>query len=96
MMAEANNRDASERHTADVHRIERAIAALAGAFATDGYDLAVVGFEPGHVDFAIAAHEGACAECLVPYEMMAGLIRTTLPEDLAGSEIKIKYPDVMK
>lgn len=76
----------------DQERIERAIAGLASAFATDGYRLSVIEFDSGRLQMAIAADEGACAECLVPHEMMAGLVRATLPDDLADAKIEITYP----
>lgn len=75
-----------------VARVRAAIAGLVSAFATDGYELKVIEVAKDCLRLAIEAHEGACAECLVPAEMMAGLIRTQLPPEFAGTQIQITYP----
>jgi hypothetical protein len=73
-------------------RVRAAIAGLVSAFATDGYELKIVGVANGCLRLAIEAHEGACAECLVPPEMMVGLVRTQLPPEFSGTQIQIAYP----
>jgi hypothetical protein len=73
-------------------RVRAALAGLVSAFATDGYDLKVIELAQGCLRLAIEAHAGACAECLVPQAMMIGMVRTTLPPELAGSRIEIAYP----
>lgn len=82
----------AESGEADLHRVESAITGLASAFATDGYIMSVTGFDGAILRMAIAANEGACAECLVPHDMMVGLVRATLPSDLADAKIEIAYP----
>src|SRR3546814_3297967 len=47
-------------------RISSAIAGLVSSYSADGYDLRIVDFDGRHLHLAIDAHEGSCAECLVP------------------------------
>lgn len=79
-------------HSVELERIRSAVAGLVSAFATDGYVMRVVEFDGERLHMAIDALEGACAECLVPPSMMTGLIRTSLPKDIAEAQIVIDYP----
>lgn len=78
--------------TPDRQRIEGAVAGLVTAFQTDGYVMRVIDYDGQRLRMAITANEGACAECLVPHDMMAGLVRASLPDDLSGAAIEIAYP----
>lgn len=82
----------SGARSTELDRIRSAVAGLVTAFATDGYEMQIVEFDGVRLRMAIDAHEGACAECLVPASMMTGLIRTSLPKDLAEILIEIEYP----
>lgn len=79
-------------HPLELGRIRSAIAPLVEAFATDGYLLRILDFDGHRLTMAIDAKEGSCPDCLVPHEVMAGLIRTKLPVDLASASIEIAYP----
>ena len=72
--------------------VEQALGGLIGAFAADDYHLSVTSFDDDVLRLAIDAGPAACAECLVPEPMMAGLVRSSLPADLSVASIRIRYP----
>lgn len=74
--------------------IEAALGHFIESFATDGYRLDVTGFEEGVLDLRIEAEPGACAECLVPPQIMTGLVRTELRARNDIADIRIRYPDL--
>lgn len=72
--------------------IEAALDHFIQSFATDGYRLEVVSFRDGALDLAIESEPHACADCLVPPDMMIGLVRTQLGDQPDVTNIRIKYP----
>jgi hypothetical protein len=82
--------------TDDLTRIMNALGGLASLFATDGYTMTVAGLENRRLKIVIEASENACAECLVPHDLMVGLVKTELPADVGVSDIEIIYPTVAK
>ena len=72
--------------------VREALRGLRDAFSADGYTMTVAGLERGRLRIVIEAGEGACAECLVSREMMAGIVRTSLPADARVSDVDLVYP----
>jgi len=65
------------------------IAPLAQSLATDGYHLEVT--EQGsRVSAVITATPEACEDCLVPKDLMRGILASALNAD--GDSIDITYP----
>jgi hypothetical protein len=62
----------------------------------DGYSLQVELHEDGLIAVAVEATPEACVDCLVPSEVMEGVLRANLGEDdlqAGGHELTLKYPD---
>lgn len=74
-------------------QLEAALGHFKQSFAADGYLLEIVSFERGVLHLAIEAEPHACAECLVPPQIMASLIKTELNGESDVTDIRIKYPD---
>lgn len=72
--------------------VREAISGLTRAFMNDGYDLRVVACDSKCLRLAIDARPGACPDCLVPRDMMEGLVRAQLPAWLNALRIEIDYP----
>lgn len=72
--------------------VREALRGLSGSFAADGYNMVIAGLERGRLRIVIEAGEGACAECLVPQEIMTGIVMHSLPADAGVAEIDIVYP----
>jgi hypothetical protein len=67
---------------------------LAATLRADGYELAIH-LDGEQVEIHVAATPAACAECLIPKELMGQLIKDALcKEDPAygTSELRITYP----
>ena len=58
----------------------------------DGYDVRLERASPGELHLAIIAGPGACDECLVPKEILSGIIEANLPPEMAGTRVKLTYP----
>ena len=86
--------DDSASASAVLSRIERALGDLVGAFAVDDYRLSIVGFSDGVLKLTIDAGPSACAECLVPENILSGIVRNSLPPEISVSKIEIQYPSI--
>lgn len=66
---------------------------IAAALAADGYLLTVDGPSDGRLTARIEATPEACAECLVPKQVMGGLLARAIGDDsLAEDAIDLSYP----
>ena len=65
---------------------------LCDSFAADGYRMTVAEFAGGCLTIVIEAGEGACEECLVPKEIMSGIVEHSLPPDAGVERIELFYP----
>jgi hypothetical protein len=77
-------------------RLETAEEALRGAaevLAADGYVLRVRALTGTSATIAIIATEDACAECLVPKPVLAGMLRSALPDEVGIETIEVLYPN---
>ncbi len=73
---------------------EIALAPLRDLLGADGYDLQMVAATPEGITLQIAAQEGACADCLVPANLMTLYVRDALKDLPGGAEvpIELRYP----
>jgi hypothetical protein len=79
--------------SADVKEVLQPIARM---LEGDGYDFRVEVGGDGVIAVAVEATPDACADCLVPPQVMEGIVRATLGEEqLAadGHRITISYPE---
>jgi len=67
---------------------ERTVA-LAQSLEADGYHMAIDGDE-SHVSVVITATPEACEDCLVPKDLMRGILSQAL--GVSGETIDISYP----
>jgi hypothetical protein len=58
----------------------------------DGYDVRLDGCDAAELRLTIIAGPDACADCLVPKELMAQIISAQLPTDLRGKQVVLTYP----
>ncbi len=78
----------------DADQIGRALAGIQSALQADGYDLRVA-VAPGRVMVSIEAGPDSCAECLVPVQLMTGMIEAELEHNdvgLAPGTVQVRYP----
>jgi hypothetical protein len=67
--------------------------ALASSLRADGYDLAITESSAGlgdHIAVVVSATPEACEDCLVPKDLMRGILSQAL--GVAGDTIDITYP----
>jgi len=70
----------------------QALDGMREGLAADGYELVVTGGEGATLDVEIRAGENACAECLVPKDLMGLMIVDALPRELGISDVRLRYP----
>jgi hypothetical protein len=73
--------------------ITERVSDIAAALAADGYVLTVEVPSAGRVTARIEATPEACAECLVPKQVMGGLIAQAISDpSLDAGAIEVVYP----
>jgi hypothetical protein len=73
---------------------ESLLGGIRDMLRADGYDL-VVQADHESVKISVVATESACAECLVPSELMTEIIRDSLVEGSGGrfsGQVSVQYP----
>jgi hypothetical protein len=76
-----------------VERAQQALAPIAEALVLDGYSLDISAATETSLSVRVTATEAACAECLVPKDLMTSMMRSTLDKGgLAGTLIELTYP----
>lgn len=78
--------------TPGLSSLRETLQPLCNSFEADGYRMTVASFEEGRLTIIIEAGEGACEECLVPKEIMSGIVQNTLPTNAGVSLIDLVYP----
>ncbi len=73
--------------------VTEALAPLAEALEADGYELIAEQTADRSARVEVRATPDACADCLVPREVFAGILRTRLGDTLTGSwDVDVGYP----
>jgi hypothetical protein len=72
--------------------VESAVEVTRSMLAQDGYDVRLERASPGELHLAIIAGPEACEECLVPKEILSGIIEANLPPEMAGTKVLLTYP----
>ena len=75
--------------------IVNALAPLRSMFAADGYELTLREDVPGELTVEIKAGPDACADCLVPKDMMRAQFEAALSEaiEFDTPKVKLVYPN---
>lgn len=73
-------------------RVEEALGDLRRALAADGYALTVRDLPGGAVQVEIAAGPAACAECLIPKDVMLEILRSSLSGIPDVGPLDLRYP----
>lgn len=77
----------------DIEQVHRALQPIGVSLEADGYELVLDAAEGGLM-VQVRAGEQACADCLVPKEVMESMIRDELAR--AGFEfeaLEVRYPE---
>ena len=80
--------------TAPTDAVTNALGKMRTMLQADGYDLHVE-VETGTATLIVLATPEACAECLVPKEMLASMAASMLHDDgisLERTDIRVEYP----
>ena len=73
--------------------IEEALEPFATALRADGYELRAAATGDHAVGVEVVATADACADCLVPQDVFASIIRTRLAQVLDGAwTVEVSYP----
>ncbi len=70
----------------------RALADIRGMLAADGYDMSLRAIGTDTLAVDILAGPDACAECLVPKDIMSGIVRDALGSAVPVARIELFYP----
>ena len=70
----------------------RALADIRGMLAADGYDMSLRAIGTDTLAVDILAGPDACAECLVPKDIMSGIVRDALGSAVPVARIELCYP----
>ena len=73
-------------------RVEEALSDVRRALVADGYELAVQDLPGGTLRIQIEAGPQACAECLVPKEVMLEILRASLDGLFHVGTLELLYP----
>jgi hypothetical protein len=76
----------------DLAAASQALADIRGMLAADGYDMSLRVLGTGGLAVDILAGPGACAECLVPKDIMSGIVRDALGSEVPVARIELCYP----
>ena len=72
--------------------VEAAVEITRTMLEQDGYDVKLERATPGELHLAIVAGPDACEECLVPKDILSGIIEANLPPEMAGTRVMLTYP----
>lgn len=76
----------------ELARLRDALKPLCESFVADGYTMILAGLDQGRLKVVIEAGEGACEECLVPKEILSGIVLNSLPPESGVAAIELIYP----
>lgn len=79
-------------HGLDLAAASRALADMRTMLAADGYDMSLRATGTDTLAIEILAGPDACAECLVPKHIMAGIIKDALGSLLPAAQVQVSYP----
>lgn len=78
--------------TFGLHDAEAALSGLRDMLNADGYDMSLSISAPGTLGLKVIAGPDACAECLVPKDLMAAIAMDALAGTIPVSLIEVRYP----
>ena len=78
--------------TVEPQHVQTAVTTARTMLINDGYDVEVASCEHGVLSLKVIAGPDACADCLVPKEMLASLIQAKLPSEVTLNRVDLIYP----
>jgi hypothetical protein len=76
----------------DLAAASLALSGLRGMLAADGYGMSLRALGTDTLAVDIMAGPDACAECLVPEDIMSGIVRDALGSVVPVARIELSYP----
>jgi len=76
----------------DLTAATQALAGIRDMLAADGYDMSLRALGTDTLAVDILAGSAACAECLVPKNIMSGILRDALGSSAPVAQIQLSYP----
>jgi hypothetical protein len=76
----------------DLMAASQALAGIRGMLAADGYDMSLRVLGTDTLAVEILAGPDACAECLVPMDIMSGIVSDALGSSAPAARIQLSYP----
>jgi hypothetical protein len=76
----------------DLTAASRSLAGIRGMLAADGYEMSLRALGTDTLADDILAGPDACAECLVPKNIMSGIVRDALGSSTPVAHIQLSYP----
>ena len=76
----------------DLAAASQALAGIRDMLAADGYDMSLRALGTDTLAVDILAGPDACAECLVPENIMSGIVRDALGSLVPVAHIRLSYP----
>lgn len=76
--------------------LERGLDGLRAGLEADGYRIGARYLDDGRLAIDVTATPGACADCLVPVDIMRGIAVTMLNDlgaDIAEDDVDVTYPE---
>jgi hypothetical protein len=77
---------------AAVKEAEQSLGDLREGLVQDGYDFQLSMGADSVLEVALVAQPDACAECLVPKEVMVTILESSLPETVRSRGWRLAYP----
>lgn len=77
----------------EIVQAQQALEELSKGLDADGYELVVLEANGEVLEVAVRALDDACEDCLVPKDLMAPMIQSTLPPHLGTSKVVLHYPN---
>ena len=75
----------------DLDDAEAALSGLRDVLIADGYDVSLSISGPETLGLDVIAGPGACAECLVPKDLMTAIVMDALAGTIPVSRVEIRY-----
>jgi hypothetical protein len=76
----------------DLTAASRALSGIRAMLAADGYGMSLRALGTDTLAVDIMAGPDACAECLVPKDIMSGIVRDALGSVVPVARIEVSYP----
>jgi hypothetical protein len=76
----------------NVAMVRTGLSGVCQSMTADGYDMSITALRGTTLHIKVDAGPDACAECLVPKPVLAGIVMQTLNGQFGVSEVALTYP----